>query len=226
MKRFVPKDSRQPESRLQEKIVRMLRLQEWTVIPTHGNLYQGGFPDLYCFHYVYGVRWVEVKIEERVSFTKYQLYYFPLMRNVWVLCGTSDQEYLKLFRPPNVHRYMEIFLNKNNVTPMPKKREVQDHQEGIWQEELCKYLETKKFICNPTYGNNIQRGLPDVFLIKGTRTWWLELKRHLSFTPSQRKYFPLMHACKVDIWIVEHKEVENDYYLDLIMKPSNLRDYL
>lgn len=197
------------------------------MIPTHGNKYQAGFPDLYCFHYLFGERWVEVKILGKESFTEYQMYYFPLIKRVWILKDTSESEYLKLFKEPNYDTEMASCNYRHNKNSKPKEREVQDHGEGKWQEELSKYFETQGYTAMHTYGNNIQRGLPDVYLLKGAVRKWLELKRYNSFTTSQRKYFPLMFACKIPIWILEYKkEVENRYYLELINKSCNLRDYL
>jgi hypothetical protein len=105
-----------PETILQNQIVKMLRNREWFVKSTQGNLYQSGFPDLFCCHSKHGARWVEVKLPTRKSnvFTNAQLDTFPkmcanggttgnagLMLGVWVLVGDTEYEYAKLFKPFN-----------------------------------------------------------------------------------------------------------------------------
>lgn len=198
MKEFKPTKKRQAEAELQQKIVRMLRVQEWNVIVTHGNKYQGGFPDLYCFHHVYGERWVEVKVEGDYSFTEYQSYYFPEIKDVWVLTGTSTNDYRKLFMNPNYDSLL-------GYSRPAKKKEtiVQKHLEGKIQLQVQEDLEAMGFVVMPTFGNNIQKGLPDLYVIKGRRRQWLELKRIDSFTPAQMKNFPRMIACGVKIWVLD-----------------------
>lgn len=101
-----------PESKLQDEIVKFLEEREWLVLPTHGNAFQMGFPDLYCAHYTRGTRWVEVKIPDGYSFTPAQRQTFPKMQakgvGIWIMCYADDYEYQKLFQPPNWHQ----FLNK------------------------------------------------------------------------------------------------------------------
>lgn len=175
----------------------MLRKKEWNVIRTHGNKYQAGFPDLYTFHHVYGERWIEIKMPGPKSFTPYQLYYFPIIRRVWVLTGTFQSDYLKLWKDPNFVPNME-----HNVFPKKKELEVQQTQEGIRQAEIAKELEAKGWTVMQTYGNNIQRGLPDLYIIKGYTRMWVEVKRIDSFTTAQRHNFPRMYGCGIPIWIV------------------------
>lgn len=79
-----------------------MKIRDWLVKATHGNMYQWGFPDLFCAHRRYGIRWVEVKTPSG-HFTPAQLEWFPKFQSagvgVWVMLGTDD--YSKLFGPPN-----------------------------------------------------------------------------------------------------------------------------
>jgi hypothetical protein len=71
----------------------------------HGNLFQKGLPDKYCFHREYKQRWVEVKVPSHYRFTPAQLVNFPLIDRcgigIWVLTDASEAEYEKLFSKPN-----------------------------------------------------------------------------------------------------------------------------
>jgi hypothetical protein len=106
-----PRPRKGPEGKIQWKLVRYLRARGWVVMETHGNLYQKGFPDLYCTHIKYGARWVEVKNPLSYSFTTEQYHSFPLLESggagVWILVAATEEEYLKLWRPSNYHHYMK-----------------------------------------------------------------------------------------------------------------------
>lgn len=79
---------------------------------THGNMYQSGFPDLFACHKLYGARWIEVKNPKSYKFTPAQLRYFPQIcangSGVWVLVAGTLEEYKKLFKRPNWHRYLKL----------------------------------------------------------------------------------------------------------------------
>lgn len=94
-----------PEAKIQAAIINFLRQREWFVKPTHGNLYQSGFPDLYCAHHRYGQRWVEVKNLTNYCFTAAQLREFPRFSasgaGIWILTEATEREYQKLFGPEN-----------------------------------------------------------------------------------------------------------------------------
>jgi hypothetical protein len=96
-----------PEALIQGRLILKLRSLQWSVRETHGNLYQFGFPDLYCCHLMYGTRWVEVKTPNRGGdvFTQAQHIYFRELLahgvGVWVLTGDEDSEIAKLHRPAN-----------------------------------------------------------------------------------------------------------------------------
>lgn len=217
MKKFVQRYGKQPEAVLEDQIKKALRIQEWNVVKTHGNAYQGGFPDLYCFHHQYGPRWVEVKRPGHEVFTPYQSYYFPKIRNVWVLTSSSRTEYARLFKEPNYHS----FLGDN---AKEKEHVVQDHEEGRIQMKVIADLEEMGYTVMPTYGNNIQKGLPDLYALRRTRNQWIELKRSLSFTPAQIQNFPRMIACKVPIWLLDVSG--GTYDLSILEREANIREYM
>lgn len=93
------------EEEIQQKIIAFLRAREWVVKETHGNMFQSGFPDLYCAHKRYGARWVEVKRPKGFKFTPAQLEFFPKLGGVgigvWILQEATEDSYQLLFGPPN-----------------------------------------------------------------------------------------------------------------------------
>ena len=99
-----------PEEKIQADLIVFLTLRGWTLMPTHGNLFQRGFPDLYALHEEHGSRWIEVKNPKKFAFTPAQKTYFPVMSlagvGIWVLVAATDDEYAKLFRPANCFAYM------------------------------------------------------------------------------------------------------------------------
>jgi hypothetical protein len=103
------------ESKIQKAIKEYLVERAWFVKDTHGNMYQSGFPDLYCCHKMYGPRWIECKLPNMVGshFTAAQLITFPKMTlhgsGVWVLTAATDYEYKKLFEQPNWHQYLDVW---------------------------------------------------------------------------------------------------------------------
>jgi hypothetical protein len=109
---FTPTGGKKDESIIQTEIIKELRAYEWTVMPTHGNAHQFGFPDLYCFHVKQRlVRWIEVKRPEGYSFTTAQQQFFPMMHNagigIWIMTSAEPKELNKLYAPPN---WMEYYL--------------------------------------------------------------------------------------------------------------------
>lgn len=102
-----------PEAIIQQDIIRYLRAREWFVKSTHGNEFQSGFPDLFCYHRSYGLRWVEVKNPEKYSFTNAQMECFPqfaaVQCGIWILVAANEVEYKKLFGPANWYQYLGIW---------------------------------------------------------------------------------------------------------------------
>jgi len=104
-----------PEAKIEKAITKYLRNLGWYVKKTHGNAYTAGWPDLFACHSRYGQRWIEVKLPgmKGSKYTPAQIDDFPKFcahgSGVWVLTGDTDQEYEKLFRPPNWYQYLGVF---------------------------------------------------------------------------------------------------------------------
>ena len=105
-----------PEAVIQKNIIEYLRMREWFVKPTHGNMYQQGFPDLFCCHSDFGHRWVEVKVMPYGRFTPAQLKTFPKLcahgSGVWVMVGATAAEYEKLRKRPNWWCYTDAWRGR------------------------------------------------------------------------------------------------------------------
>lgn len=104
------KTKKGPEAKIQEALIEFLKVRDWVVKATHGNMFQSGFPDLYCSHYTHGPRWVEVKNGVSYEFTPAQIEWFPKLTShgtrIWILVEASEEEYKKLFQPPNWESYL------------------------------------------------------------------------------------------------------------------------
>jgi len=111
------RDRRGPEKKIQDDLEKFLRMREWFVKSTVGNMYQSGFPDIYATHRKYGIRWIEVKLPNMVGsqWTPAQLEDFPLLRangtRIWVLTAATEEEYQKLFKQDNLWQYMGGFAH-------------------------------------------------------------------------------------------------------------------
>jgi len=101
-----------PEAKIQKALIDFLKIRDWSVKETHGNLYQSGFPDLYAYHVRYGTRWIEVKVKDKYKFTAAQLETFPdfSAKNVgiWILVAATEAEYEKLFKPAQWHTFLDV----------------------------------------------------------------------------------------------------------------------
>jgi len=100
------------ESQVQDEIMAFLRLREWYVVNVHGHAFMSGLPDLFCCHYKYGHRWVEIKCPPYHRFTPAQLERFQKLcahaSGVWIMTAATEEEYLKLFKPPNWHHFISL----------------------------------------------------------------------------------------------------------------------
>lgn len=98
------------EAQIQAEIERYLKIRDWLVKSTHGNMYQSGFPDLFTAHTRYGTRWIEVKRPKGYRFTPAQLRDFSLFSaqgvGIYILTAATEEEYKKLFRPANWQWYL------------------------------------------------------------------------------------------------------------------------
>lgn len=97
------------EIKIRTDLVEFLEPREWLVEITHGNKYQHGIPDLFCNHLRYGYRWIECKRPTQYAFTKSQKIKFPVWEKhgvgIWILVAATEDEYDKLFGPPNWRDY-------------------------------------------------------------------------------------------------------------------------
>lgn len=102
-----PRFHSNPEASIQKNLIEFLVEMGWVVKATHGSAYSSGFPDLFCWHPCYGLRWVDVKVEDRFSYTKAQCQTWTEWESkglgVWIMFGESC--YDKLFGPPNFRDY-------------------------------------------------------------------------------------------------------------------------
>lgn len=97
------------EAKIQERLIEYLETRGWLVERLIGNAYQMGIPDLYLHHRKWGSRWVDVKVEGKYSFTKAQKLKWPKWEQfgvgIWILTNANQEQYDKLFRPPNWREY-------------------------------------------------------------------------------------------------------------------------
>lgn len=98
-----------PEYKIQAEFIKFLKERGWLVERMIGNAFQHGIPDLYIHHPEYGARWVDIKNPGRYEFTKSQRIKWPLWDKfgcgVWIIAAATEEEYRKLFRPPNWRNY-------------------------------------------------------------------------------------------------------------------------
>lgn len=105
-----------PEYKIQAQLMRFLIDREWLVERMHGNVYQQGVPDLYIYHERYGQRWIDVKNPGRYEFTKHQKVKWPKWERfgvgIWIITAATEEEYDKLFEPPNWRQYWKPRYDK------------------------------------------------------------------------------------------------------------------
>ena len=67
-----------------------------------GNYSTPGFPDFYCTHLRFGVRWIETKIEGgRLESSQVERFKQFAEHNIGVWILTDERDYQKLFEQPN-----------------------------------------------------------------------------------------------------------------------------
>jgi hypothetical protein len=110
-----------PEDAIQARIISFLEARGWHVEKMHGNAFQKGIPDLYCFHPKMNPpeglhRWVDVKVKGRYQLTKAQCQKWPLWESidlgVWIMVDATEEEYRKLFGGPNFRDYWKPAYDK------------------------------------------------------------------------------------------------------------------
>lgn len=94
-----------PEKKIEDALKALLRSKGWYVVKMHGSMYQAGIPDLYAIHPVFGPRWIELKNPKKFQFTPAQKIVFAELSkhgaNIWILTAATEDEYKRLFNPPN-----------------------------------------------------------------------------------------------------------------------------
>jgi hypothetical protein len=192
-----------PAEKLQESLRGFLELRGWLVLQLHGNQFQRGFPRFWASHQLYRQRWVHPKLDSR--YTAAQIECFPKISafgsGIWVLGEATDDEYGKLWQPPNwtTHRGSGDIVTTNRVTESKSGKERQI------QNEVIDYLKLRDWFVMETHGNMYQRGLPDLWAthtIHGQR--WIEIKQptQYCFTPAQLKTFPEICTHGSGVWVM------------------------
>ena len=120
-----PRFRGKPEHILQDKVIAMMRDRGWFVRQTHGNAFQKGFPDLYCFNESFRKapfgreRWIDCKVPGQHRYTKAQCQEWPLWEaagiGIWIMMYATDEWYAKLFGPPNFRDYWKPAYDKYSI---------------------------------------------------------------------------------------------------------------
>lgn len=101
------------EEKIVRRVINKLKLHDWYTVILHGNIHTNGMPDIFACHFNYGIRLIEIKDPNSYSFTGAQLEKFPKLcangAGVWILTSDSQEEYNKLFKPPNWVYYLSIW---------------------------------------------------------------------------------------------------------------------
>jgi hypothetical protein len=124
-----------PEDRIQERIKSFLEAHGWLVEKMHGNAFQKGIPDLYCFHPELNNpeglhRWVDVKVKGRYRYTKDQCQKWTKWEGfrlpVYIMVAATDEEYAKLFGRPNFRLYWKPSYDKYLITVAEAIEEIEE----------------------------------------------------------------------------------------------------
>lgn len=109
MKKAKFRNKHGPEYVIQTNFINYLRTRGWLVERMIGNQLQKGIPDLYCHHLKFGGRWVDLKNPRDYEFTQAQKVKWPVWERhgvgIWIITGWQDEDYDKLFGPPNWRDY-------------------------------------------------------------------------------------------------------------------------
>lgn len=123
-----------PEAKIQRKFIEYLEQRGWHVERMIGNALQKGIPDIYIMHPKYGSRWVDLKNPGKYEFTTNQKIKWPIWDKygigIWIITGSSDEEYNKLFYPPNWREYWKPKYDK-------EAKELEENLERLYNENLC-----------------------------------------------------------------------------------------
>lgn len=111
-----PRFRTSPEAKIQKDVISFLRLRGWLVKATHGSAFARGWPDLFCWHREYGLKWVDIKVLGRCKLTKAQIQTWPQWQkaglDVWIMVAATEEEYAKLFQPGNFTQFWKPAYDK------------------------------------------------------------------------------------------------------------------
>ncbi len=128
-----------PEYGIQRAIVKFLRLRGWHVERVVGIGWQYGLPDLYITHPKFGQRWLEVKNPDEYTFTKHQRQKFPILdafgTGIWIMVGATEEEYEKLFKPPNWKEYWKDSWGEIDIDALLLEIEEEENASSYDDEE-------------------------------------------------------------------------------------------
>ena len=121
-----------PEWYIQRDLKDLLRARAWHVEQTHGNLFQTGFPDLFVSHKKFGSRWIDCKVDGKYEFTIAQQRKWPIWTEfgvgIWILTAATQEQYDRLFRPPN---WRDYWKPKYGIVPVEELlRQLDAAEEG------------------------------------------------------------------------------------------------
>jgi len=98
-----------PEHKIQNDFISFVQYRGWHAERLIGNQLQVGIPDLLLGHPQHGMRWVDLKAPGKYEFTRAQRWKWPLWERygmgVWIIIAATEEEYDKLFAPPNMREY-------------------------------------------------------------------------------------------------------------------------
>ena len=125
-----------PEWFIQKDLIKYLRERGWLVEVMHGNAFQQGIPDLYVHHPRAGSRWIDVKNPKNYSFTKAQRRKWPLWDlfscGIWILTAATQEEYDKLFDPPNWQDYWKeswVLPDLNDINKLLDELDAEEEED-------------------------------------------------------------------------------------------------
>ena len=130
-----------PEEKIQNKIRKILKADGWVTEKMHGNQYQSGIPDLYCFHRKHGHRWVEIKTEkgrlthaQGVTFKAWE----KAGLGVYILTHHSEINLLTDGSEPNWRRFAHRirppktdYIGSKNARRRIKQQDKQVHERNL-----------------------------------------------------------------------------------------------
>lgn len=128
----IRKPAHGPEWYIQDELKTFLRARQWHVEQTHGNLFQTGFPDLFVAHRKWGTRWIDCKNPASYKFTGAQREKWPVWEafgiGIWIIIAASQEEYDKLFGPPNWRDYWKPSYGPIDIDALLRQLDEPDHQ--------------------------------------------------------------------------------------------------